>query len=118
MVVWCLLLILVLIVLGWRERKKNFQNFKETNSRLAQVEEVLLEICALVEEKVIQEDLPPLPHEPEEPEKPQELIEPEALEKPEAVETRKVNSPAGTAKQTLQTVAVQREKPILTREQP
>ena len=67
MVGWCFLLMLVIIVLGWRERKKNTRKFSEINTRLAQVEELLLEVCALVEENVIQEDLSPLPNELGEP---------------------------------------------------
>ena len=127
MVGWCFLFMLVIIVLGWRERKKNLRKFSEINFRLAQVEELLLEVCALVEERLVQEELPPLLDEPqesgtrqepveqEEPVKPQ-VVEPE---KPEGVKTREVGNKAGKTKQPTQTAAAQREEqPVLSEEQP
>lgn len=135
MVGWCFLLMLVIIVLGWRERKKNTRKFSEINTRLAQVEELLLEVCALVEENVIQEDLSPLPNELGEPveledrgetPEPVELEEPiitpepvvaEKLEKPEMVEKRESSNRKGKTDKPPQSAAVQKEKAVSTREQ-
>jgi outer membrane biosynthesis protein TonB len=123
MVGWCFLLMLVIIVLGWRERKKNTRKFSEINTRLAQVEELLLEVCALVEENVIQEDLSPLPNELGEPvelEEPiitPEPVVPEKLEKPEMVEKRESSNRKGKTDKPPQSAAVQKEKAVSTREQ-
>ncbi|NLC53986.1 MAG: hypothetical protein GX770_08485 [Firmicutes bacterium] len=135
MVGWCFLFMLVIIVLGWRERKKNFRNYSELNSRLAQAEELLLEVCALVEERVVQEELPPLPDEPEEleiqqeletrqepvgqeePLKPQAPVEPEVPGKPEAVKTEEAHNQAGEAQKPPPTAVDQKEQPLLAGEQ-
>lgn len=133
MVGWCFFFLLVIIVLGWRERKRNWRRFSEITSRLAQVEELLLEVCSLVEERLIKEELSPLPHEPEKTEKPEEpevTEEPEEkaqpekpqgpaeLGRPDGVERREVSHlPEGT-KQPSPTAMGKRETSVLNREQP
>lgn len=48
---WCIFFLLLVLVLVYRERKKNARKFDELDSRLSQVEELVLELCALVEER-------------------------------------------------------------------
>ncbi|HBR29332.1 MAG TPA: hypothetical protein DD789_07820 [Firmicutes bacterium] len=57
---WCLLFMLVIIVLGRRAWKKYALKLAELNSRLSQVEELLLEVCSLVEEESGEEMLLPV----------------------------------------------------------
>lgn len=47
---WHIFFLLALLVLGYWERKKYGRKLSELDSRLTQVEELLLEVCALVEE--------------------------------------------------------------------
>ncbi|NLY91251.1 MAG: hypothetical protein GX081_06540 [Firmicutes bacterium] len=47
---WYIFILLVLLVFGFWERKKYGRKLSELTSRLTQVEELLLEVCALVEE--------------------------------------------------------------------
>ncbi|NLM37178.1 MAG: hypothetical protein GX202_03510 [Firmicutes bacterium] len=133
MVAGCFLLLLVLVVLGWRERKRNIRKFSEITSRLAQVEELLLEVCSLVEERLLQEELSPLPNEPEEPVKPQrllveteELAEAAAPEEPprpaepgstDRVARRVVSKQPEETNQPRATAAGKKESPVPTREQ-
>jgi FtsZ-interacting cell division protein ZipA len=48
---WYLILMLVLVVLVFWERKSSGRRLSELEARLRQVEELLLEICALMEEE-------------------------------------------------------------------
>jgi len=120
---WFFLFMLVVIGLGWRERKKNARIFSELSSRLAQVEELLLEVCALVEEKLALEELPPLPEEMEETSAPHEREEAEEAARPEEPTERQLAESVvveGTPEATNeppQTVDVQREEPQLPQEQ-
>ena len=54
---WCVLFMLVIIGLGRRALKKYALMLSELDSRLAQVEELLLEVCTLVEEESGEETL-------------------------------------------------------------
>lgn len=132
MVGWGFLFLLVVIILGWRERRRNYRKFSELNTRLAQVEELLLEVCALVEEKIVPGELPPLQPEPAVPEKPAEKTEPDQpgrRKEPEKPNADEVGAPGTTALRVVSkpveetappspTVASRKEQPGLTGEQP
>ncbi|HHU82657.1 MAG TPA: hypothetical protein GXZ26_06605 [Firmicutes bacterium] len=86
----------IAILLFWIlwERIRNRLRLTGLNSRIRQLEELLLEVCAVLEESLKKEEpetsfaaqLEPAMKESGEPEKPEELEEPEKLEAPEELE--------------------------------